>query len=100
MLRFLILLGLFTLMCFVPNNVYAFSAYDENVCLGSNCEDRERTVTIPTPKPSFEEPPQRICRIEEYVCGQTCWDGSFDGDRSKQGMGYCIDKICTRRICE
>ncbi len=82
----------------ISGSLYAFSAYDYNICPGCG-GSKEESVTIPTPSPSFENS-QRKCHTEEYVCGRTCFDGSFDGDRSRQGMGYCIDKICTRTICE
>ncbi|MFN4197136.1 MAG: hypothetical protein ACK4FM_03925 [Caldimicrobium sp.] len=102
--------SLFTLtlvaqLVIIPRILYAGSAYDYQVCPGCGGHE-ERTYYIPEPRPVIEpqsEPgsePSRKCYVEEYVCGQTCWEGSFDGDRSRQGMGYCIDKICTRIVCE
>ncbi len=97
-LNFLFSLVLFFQLILIPANINAGSAYYYDICPG--CGGSENyNYTIPTPKPSFEGT-QRNCRSEEYVCGQTCWDGSYDGDRSRQGMGYCLDKICTRTVCD
>ncbi len=66
------------------------------------------TVIIPTPTPSIDRSSsdssnQSNCYYEQYVCGteRKCWDGSYDGDRGRQGMGYCFDveKYCTRKVC-
>jgi hypothetical protein len=68
----------------------------------------DSTVTIPTPTPSIDRSSSDSsnpsnCYYEQYVCGteRKCWDGSYDGDRSRQGMGYCFDveKYCTRKVC-
>ncbi len=87
-----------SLLSLISQNLYAFSGYYYDT-VPSPGETREYYYQIPTPKPSFENS-QRNCRVEEYVCGRTCWEGSYDGDRSRQGMGYCIDKICTRTVCD
>ncbi|MFN3740431.1 MAG: hypothetical protein ACK4TF_07145 [Thermodesulfovibrionales bacterium] len=98
MLRFLISLNLLLQLTLISANLYAGSAYYYEYCPGCGGSE-EHHYSISTPTPSFEGS-QRNCHTEEYVCGQTCWDGSYDGDRSRQGMGYCIDKICTRTVCE
>lgn len=98
MKKFLIAVSLIVQALFTAGSTYAFSGYYYESCPGCN-EENESQITIPTPTPSFENQ-QKKCYTEEYVCGQTCWDGSYDGDRSRQGMGYCFDKICTRTVCE
>ncbi|MGB9716755.1 MAG: hypothetical protein ACPL1G_10200 [Thermodesulfovibrionales bacterium] len=86
------------MILFVSGSLYGGSSYYYDTCPGCGGSEKH-TYTIPTPSPSFEGS-QRNCHTEEYVCGQTCFDGSYDGDRGRQGMGYCIDKICTRTVCE
>ncbi len=98
MLRGLISLNLLIQLSLISQNLYAGSGYYYDTCPG--CGGSEQyNYNIPTPTPHFEGS-QRNCRVEEYICVQTCWEGSYDGDRSRQGMGYCIDKICTRTVCE
>lgn len=66
------------------------------------------TVIIPTPSPSIDRDSSAPastsnCYYEQYVCGieRKCWEGSYDGDRERQGMGYChdVEKYCTRKVC-
>lgn len=99
MLRGLFSLILLVQTSLISQNLYAGSAYYYEYCPGCGGNE-EYNYTIPTPTPHFEGT-QRKCHTEEYVCGQTCWDGSYDNPYDKrQGMGYCIDKICTRTVCE
>lgn len=87
----------------ICGNLYAGTGYYYDNCPGCSGSSHH-TYNIPTPTPS--PPPaqsgdsNRNCHTEEYVCGQTCFNGSYDGDRSRQGLGYCIDKICTRTVCD
>lgn len=87
-------------LIFISGALYAETGgYYYDTCPGCGGYNH-REITIPTPTPYDSEGRKLNCYTEEYICGQTCFDGSYDGDRSRQGMGYCIDKTCTRTICK